>query len=229
MEPQTTVCVPAEDGIAVYCASQWYDSVQTVISKALHIPNNSINLTFKRLGGGYGAKITRPPQVACAAALACLRTNRPIRFVLTLESNMVTVGKRYSCFSLYHIEVDADGKIEKLTNDYYENSGLNYNDSPLYLTNSFFPNCYVNDTWTVKSRLVLTDTASNTACRAPGTTEGIAMIEQMMEHIARVTDKDPLNVRLANMPKDHKLRPIIGNFVKDNGKNVWCSIKLDVK
>lgn len=217
METQTTLCVPAEDGLDVYSSTQWVDSVQTTIAKTLNIPNNSVNLKFKRLGGGYGAKISRPPHIACACALGCYLTNRPVRFVMSIESNMSTIGKRFALLADYDIDVNNDGKIQKMENTYYEDSGCSYNEDPEFATTAFFKNCYTTDTWNLKSMLVLTDASSHTWCRAPGTTEGIAMIEHMMEHIARVTGKDPLKVRLANMSEDHHLRPIIANFLEQSG------------
>lgn len=227
METQTAVCIPAEDGIDVHSATQWSDSVQEIISAALKIPSNAINIHFKRLGGAYGAKISRPPQISCAAALACHTLNRPIRFVMTMESNMATIGKRNPCLTQYRINVNSmNGKIESLHNQYYEDSGCDHNDDPTYSTSNAFPNCYIVDdsTWTIDHELITTDTASNTSCRAPGTTEGIGMMEHMMEHIARATNQDPLAVRLANMSADNKLRPIIDNFLKDNGKFLYCIV-----
>lgn len=94
LEPQTTFCTPNEDGgVNVYSASQYIDLIQIAIAKNLNLPQSKIFASVKHMGGAYGAKISRPAQVACACALACHLLRSPVRFVLTMESNMTTVGK----------------------------------------------------------------------------------------------------------------------------------------
>lgn len=56
METQSVVCHPREDGIDVYCSSQYHDHVQNTVSSALNIPTNAVNVTVRRLGGGFGGK-----------------------------------------------------------------------------------------------------------------------------------------------------------------------------
>ena len=65
-----------------------------------------------------------------------------------------------------------------------------------------FMNCYDTANWKVTGLGVLTDIPSTTWCRAPGTPDGIAGIEHIMEHIAKVVKKDPNEVRLLNMGPD---------------------------
>ena len=128
IEPQTCVCVPIEDGMDVYSATQYIDLTQIAISEALKLPNNLINMSVRRLGGAYGAKISRSAQIACAAAVAAHLLNRPVRFIMTIEANMTSIGKRYACIADYDVDFDNNGKIQKLVNDYVEDSGCTTNE-----------------------------------------------------------------------------------------------------
>jgi xanthine dehydrogenase/oxidase len=57
----------------------------------------------RRLGGAYGAKITRPPQLAAACAIAVKNLNRPVRLVLTMSENMEAFGMRYGLKNNYEV------------------------------------------------------------------------------------------------------------------------------
>lgn len=217
LEPQTCVCVPIEDGMDVYSATQWMDATQIAIAEALSVPNNFVNMQVRRLGGGFGGKISRPALIACATAVAAHLLNRPVRFVMTIEANMNIIGKRYPCINNYDVEVDGDGKIQKLVNDYVEDYGSCFNE-PAYLTTGFFSNCYDSETFEVIAKKAKTDTASNTWCRGPGTLEGIAMIENIMEHIAFKVKKDPVEVRLNNVPEGSEMKKFLPDFAKSVGE-----------
>lgn len=55
MEPQTTVCMPNDDGgINVFSSTQWFDLTQVAIAKSLKIQQSKITGQFKRVGGAYG-------------------------------------------------------------------------------------------------------------------------------------------------------------------------------
>ncbi|XP_058830906.1 uncharacterized protein LOC131689673 [Topomyia yanbarensis] len=214
METQTCVCIPIEDGMDVYSSTQWVDLTQMAIARMLKVPQNSLNLYVRRLGGGYGGKVSRATLIACACALAAHLTRRPVRFVMTLEANMDAIGKRYPVIADYEVDVNKDGKIVKLYNEYVHDFGYSLNESVGH-AGQFFANCYDKSVFKTVAKGAKTDCASNTWCRAPGTTEGVAMIENIMEHVAFATGLDPLKVRMANMPEDMKMLELMPQFRMD--------------
>lgn len=216
MEPQTTVCIPFEDGLKVYSATQWIDLHQVAIASMLKVKQNSVHVVVRRLGGGYGGKISRGSQAACACALAAYHLNRPARFIQSIESMMGSAGKRYPNNSNYEVKVNQNGKILSLKNTFYEDCGWTKNENPINFHSTLMArNCYEKtDAWKIDGKAVLTDAASNTWCRAPGSVEGVAMMENIIEHIAAETGKDPIEVRLANMAPDNKMKELLPSFVK---------------
>ncbi|XP_065087118.1 uncharacterized protein LOC135708873 [Ochlerotatus camptorhynchus] len=214
LENQTCICVPKENGMEVYPATQWMGVNQVAIAQMLKIPQNHVDIYVRRLGGSFGSKVSRSGLTACGAALAAHLTNRPVRFPLTMEANMEITGKRYGCISDYQVHVDQNGRIIKLSNYFAHDSGISFNEPIANTFILFFPNCYESKAWKIIGKMVKTDVPKNTWCRAPGTTESIATVETIIENIAHATGKDPLEVRFANMPKDSRMRSLIPDFLK---------------
>ncbi|XP_034664118.1 abscisic-aldehyde oxidase [Drosophila subobscura] len=237
MEPQTTVVIPYEDGLKVFSATQWMDHTQAVIAHMLQMKAKDVQLQVRRLGGGYGCKITRGNQVACAAALAAFKLNRPVRFVQSLESMMDCNGKRWACRSDYQCHVKANGKIVGLSNDFYEDAGWVNNESPIEGHSTLTAtNCYdfTGVNFKNNGNAVITDAPSSTWCRAPGSVEGIAMMENIIEHVAFEVQADPAAVRLLNIAATNKLSELLPQFLasreydtrkkeieEHNAKNRW--------
>jgi xanthine dehydrogenase/oxidase len=127
----------------------------------------------KRIGGGFGGKQTRPPQMACASALAAHLLNRPVRFVLSMESCLNTAGKRHPCFGKYKVSVNENGKVQTLLNNFITDYGSALNAPAPLVACAFFKSCYAADAWEVNTKAARTNTPSNTWCRAPGITEAM--------------------------------------------------------
>nr|CAD7400539.1 unnamed protein product [Timema poppensis] len=177
-------------------------------------PSARININVRRLGGAYGAKISRSCQIATACAVAAHTLNKPVRIVMKLETNMESLGKRNDVATDYEVGVDDDGKIQYLKADFYENNGSSMNEPLVESSIDHLQSCYDSSTWSVMGKGVRTDLPSMTYCRAPGSTEGIGFIENVMEHIAKVVNKDPIEVRLKNMPQETKPMAEMINDIK---------------
>ncbi|CAK1590833.1 unnamed protein product [Parnassius mnemosyne] len=217
METQTCVTKPNEDGIEVLAATQWPDQVHVGISQALKIAQNRINLSITRLGGAFGAKIFRNGMIACACALVTHLTNRPCRFVMSMQANMRIVGKRSPSLWEYEVGVNNVGEVQYLEYHLYEDNGYIVSDPLLVFAVSAVKNCYDNKRWQYKLFNVTTDTASNTYARSPGALEAIAMTEHIMERISYVLDRDPLQVRLSNLnPLYTDIAEIVSTLMEDS-------------
>lgn len=178
LESQTCIAIPFENGLKIFSTTQWIDHTQTAISRLLNVPAADIQLSVRRVGGAFGCKITRCNLVACAAALAAFKLKIPTRFVQSIESMMRVNGKRWPCRSEYEFSVEQTGRILYISNRYYENAGCNLNENPVNLsTKEILKNCYSlsSQIYNTEGYAVITDTASNTWCRAPGSIEGICL------------------------------------------------------
>ncbi|XP_026741667.1 xanthine dehydrogenase 1-like isoform X2 [Trichoplusia ni] len=214
MEPQTCVVRPTEDGMEVFSSTQWLDLTNVAIAQSLKIPVNSINVQVRRVGGAYGGKISRSTQIACSAALVTHLTNKTCRMILPLQTNMGSIGKRIPLNSSFEVGVNAEGEIQYLKNTFYQDSGCYYNETLTFLTLLHSHNCYNWKRWYGSANSVLTDKPSNTWCRAPFTTEGIAVTEYIMEKIAFSLHRDPVEVRLKNMDFENNPIPDMINQIK---------------
>lgn len=202
----------------VHSSTQWFDLAQIAIADCLGISESTINMKVRRIGGAFGAKLSRAVQISASCALACHLSKRPVRFVMTMESNMKTIGKRYGLYSDYELLVDDNGHIQEMRNNFAQDYGCSMNESMVDATLFFFPHVYDSSRWAVTTKMVVTDAPSNTFCRAPGALEGIGMIENMMEHIGHSVKRDPMDVRLLHYTNGHPMVEIATNFLADIGK-----------
>ncbi|XP_055605925.1 aldehyde oxidase 3-like [Uranotaenia lowii] len=215
METQTCVCIPTEDGMDVYSSSQSLHQVQGAIAQMLELPQNRINYYVRRIGGAFGGKLTRATQIACACALGAYLTRRPVRFIMTIESNMTSIGKRQGLWTDYEVSVNRQGQIARLEHIYIHDSGCIKNPSLAPFSSPTFKNCYDDSSWRTIPKIAITDVPANTYLRASGSAEAICTTETIMEHVAFETGIDALKLRLMNMHETSKMRNMLPQFIKD--------------
>ncbi|XP_053608971.1 probable aldehyde oxidase gad-3 [Plodia interpunctella] len=199
METLSCVTRPNDDGLDVYSATQWLDSVHVAVSEVLNVEQNRINLVVPRCGGAYGIKISRPNYVSTVCAMVTHLTNRPCRFVMSIQANMRCIGKRLPCTADYEIGVNDSGEIQYLEVHVYDDNGFVLgSDTSIIFVATSLKSCYDNLRWQSKLFNSFTDTASNAFARAPGSLEGISITEHILERISYEIGRDPVEVRLNN-------------------------------
>lgn len=235
MEPQTAFCIPTEDGMDVYSASQWESFVQESVADVLGLSDNKVNVKTRRVGGGFGAKLSRSCYPAAVAAVCTHAIKKPVRVVMSIEAMMGALGGRFPSYVEYEVDVDNNGVIQKLECNFNSNKGITVNETALsYALIALSSNCiYDSSAFHVIINHVITDVPTFTFMRGPGNTEASAFLEHLMDHIATAVKKDPTAVKIANMNKpsgvkllrqlndstDYEKRR--NDIIKFNSENRW--------
>lgn len=212
--------IPTEDGYDVFSTSQWPTETQAAVAQVLDVPAHSINVSVRRIGGGFGGKISRQHVVVTACAVAARKLKQPVRVVLDLNTNMTIVGWREPYLSKYEVGFDDKGKFEGLKVDMISDVGHVSNETSVGFVGGPLQNTYYIPNILFRPMIVKTDTAANTWCRTPGSVEAIATIENIIERVAHYLRKDPLEVRLVNMVPPEVPRLMIPPHIKNTAKDI---------
>ncbi|XP_076471897.1 xanthine dehydrogenase-like [Babylonia areolata] len=200
LESQTARCVPGDDGgMEVQATTQWIDGTAEIVARVLNIPENSVTVEVKRLGGAFGSKISRNFMVSGACALAAHVMQRPVRLRMDFHTNMKTVGKRFPFLADYEAGFTEEGKLNGVKVTFYGDCGSSPNDSSIGIMYSWLDNAYYCQNWKFTPYAVKTNKPSNTYCRSPGSVPAQFIMESIMEHVAKTLKKDPTDVRVLNL------------------------------
>jgi xanthine dehydrogenase molybdopterin binding subunit len=201
LESHVCLCVPGEGNeINVFSSTQHPSETQALIAEVLGIRKHDVVVEVRRMGGAFGGKETQANHTACWTALLCRATRRPVKIRLFRDDDMIMTGKRHRFLSKYEVGFDDDGnllaaKIE-LNSDGGCATDLSFaimERAMLHVDNAYFiPHIHV------LARVWKTNLPSNTAFRGFGGPQGMAVIEQIVDRIARSLHKDALDVRLKN-------------------------------
>ena len=219
-----------EDGeLLVHSSTQHPSEVQAIVSHVLALPRHRITVVSPRMGGGFGGKETQGAQFAAVTALAARKTQKRVRWQLDRDLDMVMTGKRHPFFAKYRVGFDDNGRVRGVSVDLYSDGGWALDLSESILDRGLFhlDNCYYLPAVTFRGRVAKTNAVSHTAFRGFGGPQGMVVIEEMMDRIARATGLSPHAVRGLNLYRGegetnttHYGQPIDGNRIE----RIWSSL-----
>ncbi|HKA60241.1 MAG TPA: xanthine dehydrogenase molybdopterin binding subunit [Gemmatimonadales bacterium] len=219
LEGQVALALPGEDGVFVHSSSQHPSEVQAIIAKMLELPQASVTVEVRRMGGGFGGKETQAAQWACIAALGTWLTGRPCKIRLDRDDDMCMTGKRHDFRADYEVAYDDQGNLRGYEVTLAARCGYSADVSSAICDRAMYhsDNAYYLPAATIVSKRMKTHTVSNTAFRGFGGPQGMMGIERVMDAIAWATGLDPLDVRKHNLygDGDRDLTPY-GMHVTDN-------------
>jgi xanthine dehydrogenase molybdopterin binding subunit len=189
------------DEIFVASSTQHPTEVQAVVAHVLDVPRHKVTVQSPRMGGGFGGKETQGNGWAAAVALAAKRTGRPVRVQLDRDIDMQMTGKRHPFFAKYKVGFDDEGKLLAARVHLYADGGWALDLSESICDRGLFhlDNSYYIPNVEFIGRVAKTNVTSHTAFRGFGGPQGMLVMEEILDRIARRVGHSPEEVREKNL------------------------------
>ncbi len=231
LEMQAAFAEAGEDGsMFVMSSTQHPSEVQHIVAHLLHVPVNQVVVQSPRMGGGFGGKETQAATFAALAALAAAKTRRPIRVRVNRDLDMMLTGKRHPFLAKFKVGYNTQGDLLAAKIELISNGGWSLDLSMPVTDRAVFhlDNAYYIPSVEFSGQVAKTNLASNTAFRGFGGPQGMLVIEEIIDRIARRLGKTPEEIRERNLYRGTGATNTThyGQEIEDNRiQRVWQELK----
>jgi CO/xanthine dehydrogenase Mo-binding subunit len=199
MEPAVALSIPEPDGrLTIHSATQAMYYTMDITARHLCIPMGQLKLVGGTVGGGFGGKLDS--QIEPITAVLALAADRPVKWRLTREEEMLTSSTR----AYNHVEI-----ADAFTKDGWilGRKTLTLHDAGAYLRTSAYScskhSFHLAGSYTIpavafNTFVVLTNRVPSAAMRGFGVTEASFAVEAHMTRAAEVLGIDQWEIRLKN-------------------------------
>jgi len=221
-------CLDESGGVFLHCSTQHPAETQTIVARALGIGHHRVAVECLRMGGAFGGKEVQANAWAAIAALGAWKTRRPVRVRLPRALDMVMTGKRHPFLARYTAGYDAAGILHGFDVEMYSDGGWSLDLSEPVLWRAIFhlDNAYLLRAVNVTGQICRTNKTSQTAFRGFGGPQGMLVIEDALDRIARSLGLPPETVRECNFYTEGDTTHY-GMPVKDASRigRIWNELK----
>ncbi len=209
MEPHGCVAEynAGDQALTLHSSSQFPHRLKQEIDDVLEaVDAEDITVKAPDIGGGFGIKLELFPFEICAALLA-IETNRPVKYALDRLEEMQTGRGRGGKEMEGRLALDADGTITGIEVDLKLETGAFASHDPAVGYSSSVcghgPYPIENMHWNYE--LIYTNLMPGSAVRGFGDPVITFMREQLVDMAAEELGRDPIDLRLQNVPEPEVL------------------------
>jgi xanthine dehydrogenase large subunit len=202
LETQAAIAFPGEDASMLVTSSTQHPSeVQHLVSHVLGAKAHQVVIESPRMGGGFGGKETQAAINACLAALAARHTGKSVRVRWNRDQDMMITGKRHPFYARFNVGYEPDGKVVAVRAELVSDGGWSLDLSTAVTDRALFhlDNAYYFPNVEFSGRVARTNVSSNTAFRGFGGPQGMLVMEEIMDRVARSLRIAPELVRQRNL------------------------------
>ncbi|CAL8074582.1 unnamed protein product [Orchesella dallaii] len=219
MEPQSCIVIPKgeDQELEIISSTQNPTGIQMEVANVLNVPAHRIVVKVKRVGGGFGGKESRCLMIALPTAIAAQKFGRPVRCVLSRETDMIITGKRATYLTQHRVAFDNDGRVLALQMAVYITAGNSIDVSMAEIERVIvnLENAYNIPNLDLKGYICKTNAASNTVFRGTGAPQAAFLMENIVDMISTYLKKEPSQVRSIQIYQDNDFTPY-GQSLKDS-------------
>jgi xanthine dehydrogenase molybdopterin binding subunit/xanthine dehydrogenase small subunit len=202
LETHAAWAEPGEDGTVLVASSTQHPSeVQGMVAEVLGLARHRVVVQAPRMGGAFGGKETQGNTFAALVAVAAVKTGRPVRLQLDRDLDLTITGKRHPFHARFAVGYDREGFLLAAEIDLTSDGGWSLDLSQPILDRALFhlDNAYYLPAVRFTGRVAKTNVASNTAFRGFGGPQGMLVIEEILDRVARRLGLPPELVRERNL------------------------------
>jgi CO/xanthine dehydrogenase Mo-binding subunit len=203
LEPQGVVGVYDGRRVTIYASMQCPYYVKNAVTQALGWSEDRVRSVQAVTGGGFGGKEDYPSVLACQAAVAAVKTGRPVRIVPDRDEDIRVTPKRHPSHIAITAALSASGEILGLDIDTILDAGAYTGLSNIVLQRALFNATGVYDFPNVRARgrAVLTNNVPTGCFRGFGAPQAFFAIEMFMNRLARRLGERPDEIRRRYMAR----------------------------
>ncbi|MBL1211839.1 MAG: xanthine dehydrogenase family protein [Ignavibacteriae bacterium] len=202
IEPEAVVAVPLEGnrGIKIIGSIQNPHTARKVVAAVLGLPLTKVRIIQAELGGSFGGKDDTMNILSARAAVAALKTKRPVKIHYSREESILESYKRHPYRLKYKVGFSKAGKLKAMKIDLLADGGGYSCMSPFVTWRSVVQATgpyEVENVWT-DVRAVYTNNPYTGAFRGFGSPQPIFAQESLMDEIAEIAGISPIEIRKIN-------------------------------
>jgi xanthine dehydrogenase large subunit len=209
-------------------STQHPSETQEVVARVLGLPSHSVTVQCLRMGGAFGGKEVQANPWAAIAALGAWKTKRPVRVRLPRALDMALTGKRHPFLARFSAGFEGDGRLRAVQVELYSDGGwsLDLSDPVMWRALFHCDNAYLIPALDASGYVCKTHKTSQTAFRGFGGPQGMIVIEDILDRIARTLGLRPDAVRERNFYREGD-RTHYTQLVKDASRiqRIWDELK----
>ncbi|MFJ2833222.1 xanthine dehydrogenase family protein molybdopterin-binding subunit [Streptomyces sp. NPDC087263] len=196
LEPHAAMARWDNGRLEVVDSNQGSAFVADELAKLFSLDRDSVRVRSEHVGGGFGAKATRPHSILAVMAATVL--HRPVRVVLTRRQMFSLVGYRSPTAQRVRLGADADGRLRAFDHQAHSLTSTVHE----FVENSanFGHAMYDADAHHTVNRVVRLDVPTPSWMRAPGEAPGSFAVESALDELAEKCGIDPIALRVRNEP-----------------------------